>query len=287
MLTKNILFRILLILLIANSIISCNNLQNNKTDYPIAKVGDNYLYTSDIKKIVFQNATKSDSIQIVNKYIENWIISQLKLQKAEMNLSENDDEIERKVANYRSTLLIYKYEQQFIKQKLDTNVADEILQKYYDEYLNEFSLKWNIVKAIYVKIPKSSPKIFRFRRWFKNYESNIEKVEKYIDENAIDYNDFDDNWILFDSLISKYQLDISNPDNILKTNNLFEKDEENNNHFINILEYKLKNEVSPLSLVKSNIKSIILNKRKIELIKKLNQNVFNEGLEQNKFKIYK
>jgi hypothetical protein len=170
---------------------------------------------------------------------------------------------------------------------LDTIVTNEILQNYYDEFLNDFVLNWNIAKAIYVKIPKSAPQIYRFRRWFKNFDSNIDDVEDYINENAVDYNDFGEHWILFDSLISKYELGITDHESFLKTKKFFEKKEEANHHFINIQEYKLKNEVPPLSFVKSEIRGIILNKRKIELIKELNENVFTDGIKQNKFKIFK
>ena len=51
-------------------------------------------------------------------------------------------------------------------------------------------------------------------------------------------------------------------------------------------DYKLKNEQAPLEYVKENIKNLILNRRKIEFLKQIENNVYSEGIRKNNFKIY-
>jgi hypothetical protein len=57
-------------------------------------------------------------------------------------------------------------------------------------------------------------------------------------------------------------------------------------YLVNINDYKLKNELAPVEYVETNIKNLILNKRKIEFLKQIEENVYKEGIRQNKFKIY-
>jgi hypothetical protein len=54
---------------------------------------------------------------------------------------------------------------------------------------------------------------------------------------------------------------------------------------VSIQDYKLKNELAPAEFVKSNIRNLILNRRKIEFLKEVENSVYTEGIRQNKFKI--
>ena len=47
------------------------------------------------------------------------------------------------------------------------------------------------------------------------------------------------------------------------------------------------NDTAPLSYVKPTLKQIILNKRKLELIKKLETDITKDAIETNNFEIYK
>ena len=48
----------------------------------------------------------------------------LLLNKAELNLTDEEKNVEQQIENYRSSLLIYAYEQSYIRQHLDTVVTD-------------------------------------------------------------------------------------------------------------------------------------------------------------------
>ena len=57
-------------------------------------------------------------------------------------------------------------------------------------------------------------------------------------------------------------------------------------YLVTIRDYKLQNELAPVEYVEYNIKNLILNRRKIEFLKKIEDNVYKEGVRQNKFEIY-
>jgi hypothetical protein len=44
--------------------------------------------------------------------------------------------------------------------------------------------------------------------------------------------------------------------------------------------------LAPVEYVETDIKNLILNKRKIEFLKQIEENIYKEGIRQNKFKIY-
>ena len=58
-------------------------------------------------------------------------------------------------------------------------------------------------------------------------------------------------------------------------------------YFVNIKGFKIKNSLSPLSFEKENIRNIILNRRKLELISKMKEDVYNEAVKNKEFEILK
>ena len=50
-------------------------------------------------------------------FIEKWVRNQLLLNKAEINLTDEEKNVELQIENYRSSLLIYAYQQSYLRQK--------------------------------------------------------------------------------------------------------------------------------------------------------------------------
>ena len=94
----------------------------------IARAFEYYLYNEDLQGVVPKGASKQDSISIVKNFIDNWFRQKVVLHKAESNLDEEKKDVEKKLLEYRNSLVTYAYETELIKQKLDTVVSeDEIL----------------------------------------------------------------------------------------------------------------------------------------------------------------
>ena len=79
-----------------------------------------------------------DSIAIVRDFVEKWVRNQLILSKAELNLTDEEKDVEQQIDNYRTSLLIYAYEQSYLRQNLDTVVTDKEVEKYYEGKPIEF-----------------------------------------------------------------------------------------------------------------------------------------------------
>ncbi len=267
--------------------LGCKEEKDTSNKKPIAKIHEKNLYLSDVEDIIPDNKSKEDSTMIAESYIRNWIKKQLLLKKAENNLSKENKDIQKQIEEYRSSLLIYRYQQQLINQKLDTTVSEKEIQNYYENNTTNFTLDKNLVKILYVELPQNSPNISSVKSWMKSEnENDISKLRDYCYQYAKKYDDFDNEWIEFNRLITKIPIEINNPQRYLKYNKNIEEKDSLFHYFVKINDYKLKGTPAPVSYVQDKIKSVILNKRKHKLLEKLEKDLYNEALNRNEFIIY-
>ncbi|WP_372640922.1 hypothetical protein [Ancylomarina sp.] len=279
--TRNIILLIILL-----GFISCNS--NNTLDNPtVAKVDDSYLYLNKIRELIPNNSSKEDSIIIAQNYIHQWIKKQLLVSRAELNLTNEDQDVEEMVEDYRSSLIIHKYQQHLIEQKLDTIVSHAEIDKYYRDYPGNFLLNRNIVKAVYIKIPKPVPQAKKIKQIYKlKKNEDWDKLEDYCFQNATKFDNFSEQWIYSQNLLSQTPIKVKNEEIFLRRNKYFEAEDSTFHYLINIQDYKLKKEIAPLSFVDQDIRKIIINKRKIQFIKNMEESIFRDAESKNKFKIY-
>lgn len=255
---------------------------------PIARANDDYLYLDEIRDIVPSGTSSKDSIDLVNKHIDNWLHETLVIQKAEDNLTDEQKNVETQLQDYRNSLITYTYEKELVEQKLDTLVSLEEIEKYYESNQGNFELKDNIIKVIYVKVNKKAPGINDLKKWYKS--DNIkdrERLADYCHQFAENFYLNDDSWLLFDDLLKEIPIQAYNKELFLQNNRFVEVTDSTNNYFLNIKGFKIRNSRSPLSFESENIKNIILNKRKLELITKMKEDIYNDAANSNKIEIYK
>ena len=58
-------------------------------------------------------------------------------------------------------------------------------------------------------------------------------------------------------------------------------------YFLKVNNYRISDNVSPLDFVRNEIKNIILNKRKVQLARELEDEVYESAVSGEKFEIYK
>jgi len=265
---------------------SSSSKEKNKSA-PVAKVYEEYLYTSQISDIVPSGLAPEDSSSIVNDYIEKWIRSRLLLFQAEQNLLPEDKNVERQIEDYRNSLLIFKYEQKYISEKLDTNIADKAISEYYNNYASNFILNNNLLKGIFIQVPRNAPQIWKLQSLYRSDNpETIRDLEQYCYNYATKYVYFEDNWKYFNDILDEMPSTDQRQDNILKFRKYYEVRDSTYNYFLKIADYRLEGSVTPLELVKEDIKSILLNKRKIQLIQELETRVYNDAINRGNFVIY-
>jgi hypothetical protein len=269
-------------------IVSCGGGTEKDNDRTaIAKANNEYLYADEIGNIVPPGTAPQDSLDLLKKYIDNWIRESLVIQKAEVNLTDEQKNVEKQLQDYRKSLITYTYEKELVKQKLDTTVSNEEIEQYYNNNPSDFELKDNIIKVIYVKVSKKAPGIDKLRKWYQSDNlKDREQLAGYCHQFAENFYLDDSSWLLFDDLLKEIPIQTYNKELFLQNNRLVEVADSSNSYFLNIKGFKIKNSISPLSFEKENIKNIILNKRKLELITKMKQDVYNDAANNKKIEIY-
>jgi hypothetical protein len=276
----------LCLLFVAVLAISCQKQKTPQGEKPLARVHDKYLYPADINGIVPSGVTGKDSAGMVRDFIEKWIQNQLLLNKAENNLTDNEKNVEDQIESYRSSLLIYAYQQSYLQQNLDTLVSDTIIATYYRENQSNFILGETLVKAVFIKVPVNAPELYKLRQWYRSdNDEDIKKLEGYCFQNAKVYDHFNDGWVNVNEVVRMIPSGSASLNSLISRKYLESKDQ-NFYYFLNLKEIAPEGTVSPFELVKNDIHSIILNKRKVELINKLETDIFSDAQNRDQFTIY-
>jgi len=266
----------------------CQWLQSKEEERkPVARVYDQLLYHEDLSRNIPENTSSEDSIVLAKSLIRNWIEKQLMIYQAETNLTDEKKNVEEQLREFRADLLIYAYQSELIRQKMDTIVTDEEIENYYTANRDNFELKDYIVRVNYVKTELNAPKLDRVESWLlSSKEKDREKLEDYCFQFATNFYLDDESWLYLDDFLKEVPIEVYNKEKLLKNQRLVRFTDSTHVYMVRIKDYRLKDSISPLSLERENIRSIILNKRKLSFINELRQQLFEQAERKNNFEIY-
>jgi len=276
-----------LIILIFSFLSGCSYFsRSSQGDGVVAKVGDKLLLRHELASALRGGTTKADSVNQAKDYIQRWVKQELMLLMAEENLSEDQKDVQRELDEYRTSLIIHRYQQQLISQKLDTVLTASDIRQFYDLHPERFILEQHIVKAIYIEVPKNVAKVDQLKRWMNSLDDKSRtELEKYSFQFATKFDYFDEQWIDFSQIRSRMPVSLTSPDDALKRKGFIETYEGNKYYLAAIKDYRLKGDKAPFEFVKDGIANLILNNRKMELIDELQKNIYQKGKKENLFKI--
>ncbi len=249
-------------------------------DPPLARAWDKYLYWSDLRQVVPMESTPEDSVAIAQRFIGNWMREQAVLRAAELNLAASAKDFEARLRTYHNSLLTFAYEDALVRQKLDTAVSQQEIEEYYEKNRANFELKDNILRLRWFKVREDDRRTLR--RLEEHFRSGsperMHEVEIWLAERGVPIIDRSNTWTTLEALrvempvISEIQVDV--PDGGLRT---VLKDE-TVHWFVEILEQRTRDSASPLNMVRQDIRSIIINQRKLQLIERMREDLHREAI---------
>ncbi len=280
--------KLLILILAAGSLASCHKASDKGEGKPLAKVYDKYLYSDDLKGVIPSEISDSDSASLVRDFIEKWIRNELLLNKAEMNLSDEEKDVEQQINNYRSSLLIYAYQQRYLGQNLDTMVTEQEIEAYFKANQSNFLLEEPLMKGSYIKIPADAPDIYKLRQWYRSDDKEtMNKLEGYCFAHATVYDHFNEGWVNLNEVLRMIPGNGESFLSTLRYRNYLEVKDNNFYYFLYVKETAAEGSISPFELVRDDIHYIILNKRKVKLIDELERNIYSDAQNREHFIIYK
>lgn len=269
------------------AIFSCSRIPVKNGEEPIVRVYDKYLYTNDMSGLFDNISDPADSARVARSFIDQWIKRQLMVRIAEMNVPEVQQDFEAMIDDYRSSLLIYEYEKQLLREKLDTLVTNSQLDSYYNENLHAFILDAPIVKALYIRIEKTNSNIPEIRRLIRsNRDQDFEQLITIGQRESDRFDFFNDEWVSFPLVMEKIPGNPDDADQFLGRNNIWESNDENFVHFLLIRDHLLTGEQAPIEFIRDKIRGLVLSNRKLDYVKQIEQDVLQDALKQQQIEIY-
>ncbi|MBO5850512.1 MAG: peptidyl-prolyl cis-trans isomerase [Paludibacteraceae bacterium] len=257
------------IFLIASFVFSTCQKQNESFRAPVLKINNQYLYEDELPKN--QHLNNKDSIAMVEKFEKNWVIDALMYEHALKNVDQKS--IDLLVEEYRKSLIVQNYKQLLINQRLK-DPSEEEISDYYEKYSSQFLLEDDIVKGIFVKVPKKADKLRKMRKWVEEFSvENIENMENYSVKNYGTLDFFTEYWVFEQELMKQLPTTI---DIKLTPNKFFEMEDSVYVYMLNVLDYRKIGEIEPLDFAQDKIKNLLLNKQKIEFIRQFEEELYQQ-----------
>jgi len=281
--TKKIILFIPILLLC----VSCNFIERKPKQEPkIAEINGKALLLSDIKDIFPTGISPEDSLQLLQSYVNNWARKQLMADLAEQYLTKEQKDVSQEIEDYRLSLLIFRYEKLYLEQRLNASVSEAAITKLYRESPQNFILTKPIAKAVFTKISKDVPQVKRIRRIYLSSKENEQQEMAQIGFSVAEkYTGFDDQWVDAEMLSNELPLDIRQIETEWQKGSITTQTDEHE-YFVRLYDIMQAGTLAPIEYVHETISDIIRNRRKQELLKELENSVFNNALDQNKLKIY-
>lgn len=252
----------------------------------VARFGNEYLLPSEMEGFSVPLKTMADSAAMIS-YINSWLMEKLLVEKARLNLPEEEQDFEKLIEQYRNSLLIHAYQEQLVSQMLDTNITEEEIRKYYDDNPDDFALKNNIVRAEYVIFARKNPSADKVRGWFTSTDqAKREKLNEFCNQSAFRCSLWDSTWVMMDALEKIIPLEYASQELFLSSRKFVEIQDSSLVYLLKINDYKIKESLSPLEFEKERIRNIILNVRKTSLLMDMQQNTYKDAFSSGKLEIY-
>ncbi|MBC9797365.1 peptidyl-prolyl cis-trans isomerase [Sinomicrobium weinanense] len=267
---------------------ACSYFQKEETADVVARVGDNYLYKKDLSGIYGENMSREDSMVVQANFINAWAAKQLFMEKARINLPEEQvAEFEKLIAEYRTDLYTTTYKEALVNSTMDTAVSEAEIKSFYNNTEDNFKLNEELWRFRYIEMSKDFDKVDEVREKFKKYE---ETDRAGLEEMAIQFRSYsleDSIWVSTSQIFQKLPiLALEKNEKNIKKSHFIELTDSLGVYLVYINDILHRNDTAPMSYVKPTIKQILLNRKKLEFIRKLEKEIMDEAVRTKKFEIY-
>ena len=254
-------------------------------DKILANVFNKNLRLSELEDMIPNNTSSSDSIQLINAFIDRWVKEATLMHEAEKHIP-NDLNIEKLVEDYRSSLVKHNFEKLLVETNLDSTVTKAELDNYYTKNKEQYQLETTILRCYYIKIEEENEQIEALKKLWSDLDSkNYKELLTLCTDHAETYMLDDSTWIQIDDLAMQLPKGIINSSNINERTEISRKDGKYH-YFLKVFESVSKKEIAPLSFIEDQARKVILHKRKIKLLSEKKEEIFDREFQRENIKIY-
>lgn len=226
---------ILLLCLLSLCLSSCK-----QKDTVVAEAYHAKLYLSQLAAQIPDSFSPTDSAQLAQILIEDWIKQQIILHEAKQALPLKSQNFEKEIDEYKNTLLVNTYFNFLTSDSSQFTVSDDELEQFIKKYESRYTVNREIIKINYVKTARDSKLIKELKELLFDDDRRTEEKQR-IEElcaDSIEYFLEDNTWLYLDDIQNEFPIEIKNKESILSQNKYIETEDSDYHYLIVFLDYK-------------------------------------------------
>ena len=200
-----------------------------------------------------------------------------------LDLTETERiEIESKSEKYRENLIISEYKNKISNNNPDTLISKNEIELFFNANNENFKLYEEIIKGRYIKLNINAFNIDEIKRRFRRYNISDKYFFDSISIQLLNYYLNDSTWTNKKLFFKKIpSLETDEIERISKNNLFYVKQDSLALYLININNYKKANDYAPLDYIYSRIKEVIINKKRIDYLNKIDKELIGDAIINN------
>ena len=256
-------------------------------DQPVAKVGREKLYRSEVESMIPDMISPEDSAGIAEKYIRLWAMDRLYMKVAEEQLSKSEIDVSDELESSRRSLVRYRYEQRYLNDRLDTLITDAQIREYYLANQEDFELSRPLLKLRFVDVMKDSPDKDEILRLMSSDEyDELELADSLAGKSALRYFDNSDSWMDAGELSRYFGVSVEEMLDAMDEDMIVIEPEGRGDILAAYVCDMINSGTAPLEYCSPAIRDIILSNRKHELMASLERDLLEGALDSKQLVIY-
>lgn len=257
-------------------------------DQLVARIGKHKLYVSDVSDYLPANVSAEDSVNLTMKYINAWATEILYARVADNQLSKQEKDLTNEIEEYTRSLIKFRYEQHYINDRLDTMITESQIKEYYEGHTSMFTLQRPVLKFRFVDISPNAPGVESIRNLLGTTDpDDAYLLDSLARKEAVRYSDYSSEWVDASVITKEFGMDYSQVISGISDKWIEMKSEGINGiKLAYVLDIVPAGRVAPLEFCQDQIRDMILNTRKHELISTLEQDLLQDALERKQLVIY-
>ena len=243
----------------------------------VSAFGKNLLLDSLCSRIP-DELSFEDSTLLSERIIEGWVRENVLLAQAEKNINEFSSAFESSIRSYRNALLVTKFEREFIASRVDTEVQDEEIEKFHSDYPELFQLKEHVLRAVFFEINTEEDMLDSARIWLTTADSiSVPKLEQWSIERGAHFALDVDYWWFLSDLLQTVPMQVYRIEDQLRDRRLIEFTDGDSRYLLRILEHRLKDLPSPISIARKRIVDLIIQERRRSILENLRDDLVSDA----------
>lgn len=273
-----------ILILISIILLSSCHKKEKEAGTVLLRYGDREITLDEVVAQIPEGLAAADSTALFKAILDGWLSDVVLSDFAEERLLDISG-IERRVRDYRNSLIVQEYLTKMREAKTPT-IDEQKVKEYYDHHRNELKLEVPLVRGVFLKISSDA----RGKEGIKSLLSSdnpemIDKLEQEWLDRALEYNYFHDKWIDWETLAGMIPYRFGDPERFLSEHKYFETEYGDCSYYLQISDYLPAGEQQPYEFASAWISALLTQGELADYQKSLVESIISGSIKDKKLEM--